>query len=262
MHISKRLKAIAAVALATVALQGQGSQTLPKGFSMVPIRPGSVFLITGGSIPTNSFALIGKTGVVLVDSKTNKQDADGILKSVASVTSLPITHAILTHSDCDHANGIAGFPASIKVIATKNNLIELEQTLRFGTVESQGVGNAMPDPNRLPTMLINQEKTDTHIDGIHMVLYYWGPATHEREIWSSTLPEEKLVIAGDYLMKPTPGPNGLPTATTTWLVVEVRKERLPARAGSRARTICLPWTPKPTLAATATKPGPRPKSVS
>src|SRR4051812_9789452 len=110
MHISKRLKAIAAVALATVALQGQGRQGgAAGGFTMEPIRPGKIFLVTGGSIPTNVFAIIGKTGVVLIDSKTNKADAAGVIKAVATVTPLPITHIILTHSDCDHANGIAGF---------------------------------------------------------------------------------------------------------------------------------------------------------
>ena len=209
MKVLRSLRTITLVALATVALQGQGRPGAAGGFTMEPIRPGKIFLVTGGSIPTNVFAIIGKTGVVLIDSKTNKTDAAGVIKAVATVTSLPITHIILTHSDCDHANGIAGFPDSVKVIATKNNLIELEQTLRFGTVESQGVGNAMPDPNRLPTILINQEKTNVTIDGVRLVLYYWGPAHTSGDLVIS-VPEEKVVIAGDYLMKPTPGPNGLP----------------------------------------------------
>ena len=207
MYISKRLQAIAVIALATVALQGQGRQGgAPAGFTMDPIRPGKVYLVNGG---TNSYAIIGKTGVIAVDSKTNKQNGQDITKAIATVTPLPITHIILTHSDCDHANGVVGFPASAKIIATKRNLIEQEQTLRFGTIETQGIGNGMPDPNRFPTMLVDQEKTDTTIDGVHMILYYWGPA-HTSGDLVVYLPDEKVVIAGDYLMKPTPGPNGLP----------------------------------------------------
>ena len=61
----------------------------------------------------------------------------------------------------------------------------------------------MPDPNRLPTMLIDQEKTDAHIDGVHLVLYYYGPA-HTSGDLVVYLPDEKVVIAGDYLMQPTP----------------------------------------------------------
>jgi glyoxylase-like metal-dependent hydrolase (beta-lactamase superfamily II) len=215
MHISKGLKALAVIALATVALQspvqGQGGRggaggQAAAGFKMDPIRPGKVFLINGG---TNAYAIIGKTGVVVVDSKTNKKNGEDIMKAVATVTSLPVTHVILTHSDCDHANGIAGIPANIPVIATKRNLIELKQTLRFGTIETQGIGNGMPDPNRLPTMLIDQEKTDTTIDGIHMILYYWGPA-HTSGDLVIFLPDEKVAITGDYLMNSAPEANGLP----------------------------------------------------
>ena len=216
MHISKRLRAIAVIALATVALQGpvqgqgqgRGQQAgrAAQGYKMDAIRPGKIYLVNGG---TNSYAIIGKTGVILVDSKTDKQNGQDIMKAVATVTNLPVTHVILTHSDCDHANGIDGIPSSIPVIATKNNLIELEQTLRFGTVESQGTGNGMPNPNRLPTMLINQEKTDTTIDGVHLILYYWGPA-HTSGDLVIYIPDEKVVITGDYLMQPGQGPNGLP----------------------------------------------------
>jgi cyclase len=208
MKVLNSLRTITLVALATVALQGQAQQAAqaPTEYKLDTIRPGKVYLVYGG---TNAEAIIGKTGVVLVDSKTDAKNAQGIIKAVATLTPLPITHIILTHSDCDHANGIAGFPPSIKVISTKNALIELEQTLRFGTVESQGIGNGMPDPNRLPTMLINQEKTDTHIDGIHMILYYTGPA-HTSGDLVTYLPDEKLVIAGDFLMQPEPGPDGLP----------------------------------------------------
>ena len=207
MHISKRLKAIAVIALATVALQGQGRQGgANAGYKMDPIRPGKIYLVNGG---TNAYAIIGKTGVILVDSKTDKQMGQDILKAIATVTPLPVTHVILTHSDCDHANGIDGIPSNIPVISTKNNLIELEQTLRFGTVESQGIGNGMPNPNRLPTMLINQEKTNVTIDGVRLVLYYWGPA-HTSGDLVIHIPDEKVVITGDYLMQPGQGPNGLP----------------------------------------------------
>ena len=125
MYISKRLKAFAVIVLSTVALQGQGPQSAsPQEFKMEPIRAGKVYLVYGG---TNVEAIIGKTGVIVVDSKTTKQNGEDIIKAIATVTPLPITHIILTHSDCDHANGIIGFPASVKVMATN------EQFDRTGT---------------------------------------------------------------------------------------------------------------------------------
>ena len=156
MYFSKRLRTIALVALTTVALQGQGQgpaqgpaagqgrgqggqgqpqqdPNLPRGTSLKTIIPGKVYFLGSNGFGASAI-VIGDTGVIVFDPGVDEDWGKKIVSLVATLTPKPITHVIESHSDCDHVNGIVGFPTSVKVIATQNNAIEQVSVVRtFGT---------------------------------------------------------------------------------------------------------------------------------
>jgi len=79
----------------------------------------NIFWIEGGG--GNSTVIVGNNGVIVVDAKTTKAGGQELLDDIAKITPKPVTTVILTHSDGDHVNGLAAFPAGVKVIAQENN---------------------------------------------------------------------------------------------------------------------------------------------
>src|SRR5215467_3463652 len=67
---------------------------------------------TQGGAGGNTGIIIGKDGVIVVDAKTTADSAKQVLSEIAKLTPKPVTTVILTHSDADHVNGLAAFPAN------------------------------------------------------------------------------------------------------------------------------------------------------
>jgi cyclase len=173
------------VARAQQPLQPQPSQPM----TVHTLREGAVYWIAGGG--GNSGVIIGQDGVVIVDAKTTRDAGEQLILEVAKLTPKPITHVILTHSDCDHVNGLAGFPDGLTIIAHVNEKHEQEAAFAAG-------GRGMPPPNGLPTRVVTKESESMTIDGIHFILLHWAPA-HTSGDLAVYLPEEKIVFTGDIL---------------------------------------------------------------
>jgi cyclase len=173
------------VALAQQPLQPPQSQPM----TVHPLREGAVYWIAGGG--GNSGVIIGQHGVVIVDAKTTREAGEQLIAEVAKLTPKPITQVIITHSDCDHVNGLAGFPDGLTIIAHVNEKQEQEAAFAAG-------GRGMPPPNRLPTQVVTQDSESMTLEGIHFVLLHWAPA-HTNGDLAVYLPDEKIVFTGDIL---------------------------------------------------------------
>jgi glyoxylase-like metal-dependent hydrolase (beta-lactamase superfamily II) len=139
----------------------------------------------------NSTIIVGTTGVIVVDAKTSADAGKQLVAEVARITPKPITTVILTHSDGDHVNGLAGFPAGVKVIAHEGNKKEQEAALAAG-------GRGAPPADRLPTQVTSQTKEAMTIDGVRVELYHWAPA-HTSGDLIVYLPDLKVVATGDVI---------------------------------------------------------------
>ena len=102
----------------------------------------NVYWVEGGG--GNSGVIIGDKGVIVVDAKTTPAGGKELLDDIAKITPKPVTTVILTHSDGDHVNGLASFPAGITIIAHENNKKEQEAALAAG-------GRGAPPADHLPT---------------------------------------------------------------------------------------------------------------
>lgn len=191
------INGLAAVGLAffTSAAMGQAPPPAPAPFVTHQLKP-NVYWIEGGG--GNSTVIVGDKGVVVVDAKTTKAGGQQLLDDIAKITPKPVTTVILTHSDGDHVNGLAAFPAGVKVIAQENNKKEQEAALAAG-------GRGAPPADHLPTLVITKEKEALTIEGVKFELYHWAPA-HTSGDLIVYLPDQKIVATGDIIATNNPYP--------------------------------------------------------
>jgi cyclase len=161
-------------------------QQTPATLVVRQLKP-DLYWIEGGGGSTGF--IVGQAGVVVIDAKTTPASAKAMLAEIAKVTSKPITHVILTHSDADHVNGLAAFPSGITIIAHENNKKEQEIALAAG-------GRGAPPADHLPTMVVARAKEALTLDGVRIELFHWAPA-HTGGDLVVYLPDQKIVFTGD-----------------------------------------------------------------
>src|SRR5579871_94111 len=172
-----------------------GQAPAPAPFMVHQLKP-NVYWIEGGG--GNSGVIVGDKGVIVVDAKTSAAGGKELLEDIAKITPKPVTTVILTHSDGDHVNGLASFPAGITIIAQENDKKEQEAALAAG-------GRGAPPADHLPTKVVSKNKENDKIDGVKVELLHWAPA-HTSGDLVVYLPDEKIVFTGDIIATQLPDP--------------------------------------------------------
>jgi glyoxylase-like metal-dependent hydrolase (beta-lactamase superfamily II) len=190
MNLRKGLSSVCAAAgsLAALASLAVAQGPAPAPLMVHQLKP-NVYWIEGGG--GNSGVIIGDKGVIVVDAKTTAAAGKELLDDIAKITPKPVTTVILTHSDGDHVNGLASFPAGITIIAHENNKKEQEAALAAG-------GRGAPPAGHLPTQSVSKNKEDLKIDGVKLEVLHWAPA-HTSGDLVVLLPSEKIVFTGDII---------------------------------------------------------------
>jgi glyoxylase-like metal-dependent hydrolase (beta-lactamase superfamily II) len=162
-------------------------------FMVHQLKPNLYWVEGGGG---NSTVVIGDKGVIVVDAKTTAAGGKELLEDIAKITPKPVTTVILTHSDGDHVNGLASFPAGIKIIAHENNKKEQEKALAAG-------GRGAPPADHLPTEVVSKEKESMKLEGVKVELYHWAPA-HTSGDLVVFFPDDHIVSTGDIIATTLP----------------------------------------------------------
>jgi cyclase len=176
----------ASILLAALTFTGLAMAQQAPPLSVRPIH-GGVYYTVGG-VGSDTGFIVGKDGVIVVDAKMTAASAQEMLAEIAKITPKPVTTVILTHSDGDHVNGLAGFPAGLTIIAQENCKKEME--------ESANSKNPAP-PDRLPTKTVGDEENLT-INGVKLTLLHYAPA-HTSGDLMVYLPDQRIVFAGDII---------------------------------------------------------------
>jgi len=223
MLLQKGSTAILAASLLTCLRPFAAAQAPAPAPLMAHQLTPNVYWVEGGG--GNSGVIIGDKGVIVVDAKTTPTGGKELLDTIAKITPKPVSTVILTHSDGDHVNGLAAFPAGITIIAQENNKKEQEAALSAG-------GRGAPPADHLPTQVVSKNKENLTIDGIKLELHHWVPA-HTSGDLIVYLPEQKIVFTGDIIATQRPDPlihlekNGSSEGwiTTTKGIVDLNAER-------------------------------------
>jgi cyclase len=176
------------VSLSMLAAVGFAQAPTPAPLMVHQLKP-NVYWVEGGG--GNSGVIVGDKGVIVVDAKTSAAGGKELLDDIAKITPKPVTTVILTHSDSDHVNGLASFPAGITIIAHENNKKEQDTALAAG-------GRGGPPAGHLPTQIISKNKDDLKIEGVKVEVLHWAPA-HTSGDLVVFLPDEKIVFTGDII---------------------------------------------------------------
>jgi glyoxylase-like metal-dependent hydrolase (beta-lactamase superfamily II) len=180
------LRMLASLSVLATLSAAQGPASAP--FVVHPLKP-NVYWVEGGG--GNSGVIVGDKGVIVIDAKTTPAGGKELLDDIAKITPKPVTTVILTHSDGDHVNGLAAFPAGITIIAHENCKKEMEAALAAG-------GRGAPPAGHLPTEVVSKNKQDLKIDGVKIEVLHWAPA-HTTGDLVVDLPAEKIVFTGDII---------------------------------------------------------------
>ena len=191
-------------AFATCAYgQRNGQQAPPPPPLKVAALTGGAYWTSGGAGGNTGF-IVGDNGVIVIDAKMTADSAKEVLAEIAKITSKPVTHIILTHSDPDHINGLVAYPKGLTIVAQENCKKEMEEALASAPQGRGGGGNASALRQYLPTQTISKTEDQT-IDGVHLRLLYFGPG-HTSGDLMVYLPEQKIVYTGDILTMQFPLP--------------------------------------------------------
>jgi cyclase len=171
-----------------------GAQQQPVPLKVMPLK-GNIYWTQGGA-GGNTGIIVGQNGVIVVDAKQTVDSAKEVQAEIAKITPKPVDTVIITHSDGDHVNGLAGFPAGLTIIAQENCKTEM--------AASAGGRGAAPQ-DRLPTKTVAKDETMT-IDGVHVRLLHWAPA-HTSGDLIAYFPDQKIVFGGDILVTNRPDTN-------------------------------------------------------
>ncbi len=167
------------------------SLTLSAGFSQQPAAitaekiSDNVYLVKGGV--ANTGFIVGEKEVVAIDAQMTADAAGKMIDEIRKVTSKPLTKLILTHSDGDHINGLAGFPPGLEIIShiqAKNEMIEA-----FKAPNAQALQSYLPAKTFA-------DKMDIEIAPERVQLLHFGPA-HTSGDSVVFLPARKLAFVGD-----------------------------------------------------------------
>jgi hypothetical protein len=131
------LLAASAMVVSFAALPASAQQTQPAAKPAMPemaamtvqqIAP-ALYLVKGGSGANTAF-YIGAKLVVAVDAKMSADAARQMIAEIAKITPNPLAILILTHSDGDHVNGLAGFPPGLTILASEGTRREMEEAFK------------------------------------------------------------------------------------------------------------------------------------
>ena len=183
--------AVVAVLMA-LAPSLQGQQFAPI---MTHALNGGVYWIEGG-VGSNSGVVIGKDGVIVIDAKQTAESGKAVMAEIAKLTTKPVTHILLTHSNLDHVDGLPGFPTGLTIIAQEN----CKQQMEHPRNNPQNI-----DLSRyIPTKTVAKKGSMT-IDGARFELLHWAPA-HTSGDLIIYLPDQKIAFTGDITVTRLPYP--------------------------------------------------------
>ena len=174
--------------------------------------------------------IIGRDGVLIVDTGMGPRNAETVLNEVRKITSKPVAYLTITHFHPEHGMGAQAFPASTIVIyptAQKTELLEKGAAMinQFSGV-STGIADLLkPVKIRMPNVTFSEE-AEVDLGDFPVRLFHWGPS-HTRGDEFVFLPKQSIVFGGDVVINRFfPIMADSDSSGTNWIEILGRLEKL------------------------------------
>lgn len=153
----------------------------------------NLYEIRGGR-GANGGLFIGDDGVMVIDSKMDRESVDQTLAEIRKLTDKPIRFLVNTHSDGDHVNGNPYFPESVTIVAHENCREEFFLPGRDGSPSMWLTPDLMP---YMPQVTFN-DRLDLYLGRDKVELWYFGIGHTSGDI-VVYFPERKVAFIGDQI---------------------------------------------------------------
>jgi glyoxylase-like metal-dependent hydrolase (beta-lactamase superfamily II) len=174
--------------------------------------------------------IIGRDGVLVVDTGMGPRNAETVLGEVKKITSKPVAYLTITHFHPEHGMGAQAFPASTIIIyptAQKTELLEKSAAMinQFSGV-STGIADLLkPVKIRMPNVTFSEE-ADVDLGDFPVRLLHWG-SSHTRGDGFVFLPKQSIVFGGDVVVNRFfPIMADSDSSGTNWIEILGRLEKL------------------------------------
>jgi len=188
----------------------------PKHFRLVPVREGIFAAIAApgdrDSVGNAGF-IVGKEGVVVIDSFATSAGAEELLSEIRRLTSAPVRWVVNTHYHLDHVGGDAVFARAGAVILGHENLRAWIRTENLKwRAEIKPEEKAMLAGLALPDLTYRDGVTLWPGDGRVEVRFRPGHTGGDSIV---VVPQADVVFAGDLFWNATV-PNTIDADTKAW----------------------------------------------
>ncbi len=166
----------------------------------------SVYCILGGEKEANTGFVVGKNGIMVVDTTFSPYHATLMLRKIRSVTQKPIRYVFNTHHHSDHTFGNQVFAA--KVVACReckkimSTLLETEwskESIQKWTDENPEWKEKLANLKITLPDLIFDEEYEIDLGNLKVSLRNLGGHTKDSSI--AYLPSSKVLFAGDLIFQ-------------------------------------------------------------
>jgi cyclase len=167
-------------------------------YSYVDVKKGS----PQNSFGANAGIIIGKDGIVVVDTLISANEAKRFIKDIRLISDKPIRYVINTHYHLDHSFGNSEFEKLGAVIIAHENCkkdIENKGEAALKNVKGYGLSDADMEGTKIAIpSLTFRDRMGIDLGDQKIELIYAGPS-HSDDSIIIYLPDKKVLFAGDIL---------------------------------------------------------------
>jgi len=158
--------------------------------------------IPARSFGANAGIIVGRDGIVVVDTLISSKDAQRFIRDIKAVSDKPIKYVVNTHYHLDHALGNSDFTTlgatvvshmNCKKNLRANSSTILQRAKNYGLTDEHLQGTRVVEPS-----LIFNDKMEIDLGNRRVEFIYTG-ASHTDGSILVYLPDAKTLFAGDIL---------------------------------------------------------------
>jgi cyclase len=195
--MTKNIRSILIVVLLLLVSVSPGRQRDSQPVELKKIS-NNLYEILGGR-GSRTGAYIGDNGVLLIDSKMNKDSVNQVIEGIRKLTNKPIKYLVNTHSDGDHIAGNRYLPETVTFVAHENCRKDFFGPDRRGNPSEWN----KPELSPFVPSFTFRDKMDIHLGSKKVELWYFGVG-HTTGDTVLYFPEEKTAFIGDQIFLTRP----------------------------------------------------------
>src|SRR5579859_1398424 len=145
----------------------------------------------------NTGFLVGRDGVVSIDTTSTERRTRAYLRAIARVTDRPVRTLINTHHHGDHTHGICLLPLATIVghPRCREEILSTALPPPTGVWEDVAWGELTP----APPFLTFEDHVTLWVDDLRVELHYIGTPAHTTNDVVAWIPERSILFTGDLL---------------------------------------------------------------